>query len=183
MNDSADVVRDDLAWVAADFASLLRSAQADELDAPSVGTRWTNRQLLFHMLLGQRITRMVLVVMGGFSRLPPGASRGWSRVMAAFTRPYNELNWFGGVVGGRITGVASMRRQMDGVTRTILNWYDHADMQALRRGMTVASSWDPYFTPWMDRADLLRWAPRHYRHHRGQLSLALVQPAPQVRGE
>ena len=75
MNDSADAVRDDLAWVAADFAALLGSAQADELDAPSVGTRWTNRQLLFHMLLGQRITRMVIVVMGGFSRLPPGASK------------------------------------------------------------------------------------------------------------
>ena len=29
MNDSTDAVRDDLAWVAADFASLLRSAQAD----------------------------------------------------------------------------------------------------------------------------------------------------------
>ena len=103
--------------------------------------------------------------------------------MAAFTRPYNELNWFGGVVGGRINSVASMRRQMDRVTRTILNWYDHADTQALHRGMTVASSWDPYFTPWMDRADLLRWAPRHYRHHRGQLSLASVHQAPEARGE
>ena len=87
MNDSTDAVGDDLAWIAADFASLLRSAQADELDAPSAGTRWTNRQPLFHMLRGQRITRMVIVVMGGFSRLPPGASKGFSRVMAAFSRP------------------------------------------------------------------------------------------------
>jgi len=31
MNDSTDAVRADLAWVAADFASLLRSAQTDEL--------------------------------------------------------------------------------------------------------------------------------------------------------
>ena len=51
MNDSTDSVRDDLAWIAADFASLLRCAQADELDAPSVGTRWNKRQLLCHMLL------------------------------------------------------------------------------------------------------------------------------------
>jgi hypothetical protein len=82
MNDSTDAVREDLAWVAADFASLLGSAQVNELDAASVGTRWTNRQLLFHMLLGQRITRMVIVVMGGFSRLLPGASKGFSRVLA-----------------------------------------------------------------------------------------------------
>ena len=72
MNDSTDAVWDDLAWIAADFASLLGSAQADELDAPSVETRWTNRQLLFHMLLGQRITRMVIVVMGGSP--PPARS-------------------------------------------------------------------------------------------------------------
>jgi hypothetical protein len=178
MNDSTDAIRDDLVWVATDFASLLRSAQADELDAPSVGTRWTNRQLLFHMLLGQRITRMVIVVMGGFSRLPPEASKGFSRVLAVFSRPYNELNWFGGVVGGRINSSASMRRQMDRVTSSILNWYDHADTQALHRGMAVPSSWDPYFTPWMDRADLLRWAPKHYGHHRGQLSLASLPPGP-----
>jgi hypothetical protein len=176
MNDSTDRVRADLAWVAADFARLLASARPDELDAPSVGTRWTNRQLLFHMLLGQRITRMVIVIMGGFSHLPPGASQGFSRALAAVTRPYDELNWFGGVVGGRINSVASMRRQMDRVTRGILNWYDHADTQALHRGMTVPASWDPYFTPWMDRADLLQWAPRHYRHHRRQLSLAPHAP-------
>jgi hypothetical protein len=182
MNDSTDAVRAGLAWVAVDFACLLGSAQAVELDAPSVGTRWTNRQLLFHTLLGQRITRMVIVVMGGFSRLPPGASKGFSRVLAASTRPYNELNWFGGVVGGRINNIASMRRQMDRVTSSILNWYDHADTQALHRGMTVPSSWDPYFTPWMDRTDLLQWAPRHYGHHRGQLSLASVQHTPEAPG-
>ena len=34
INDSTVAVGDDLAWVAADFASLLRSAQADKLDAP-----------------------------------------------------------------------------------------------------------------------------------------------------
>jgi hypothetical protein len=96
----------------------------------------------------------------------------------AATGPYHELNWFGGVVGGRINSVASMRRQMDRVTRTILNWYVHADTPAVHRAMTVPWSWDPYFTPWMDRADLLQWAPRHYRHHRGQLSL--VQHAPTV---
>jgi hypothetical protein len=177
MNESSDAVREDLAWVADDFAALLGSAQSDALDAPSVGTRWTNRQLLFHMLLGQRITRMVIVVMGGFSRLPPGASNGFSRLLVALTRPYNELNWFGGVIGGRINSIASMRRQMDSVTSGILKWYDQADTQTLHRGMTVPSSWDPYYTPWMDRADLLRWAPRHYRHHRGQLSLA-SQPSP-----
>lgn len=183
MNDSTDTVRDDLVWVAVDFASLLRSAQADELDAPSVGTRWTNRQLLFHMLLGQRITRILIAVVGGFSRLPRGASNSFSRVLAAFTRPYNELNWLGGVVGGGINSSASMRRQMDRVTNSILNWYDRADTQALHRGMAIPSSWDPYFTPWMDRADLLRWAPRHYRHHRGQLSLASVLPAPEAPGQ
>ena len=47
---------------------------------------------------------MVIVVMGVFSRLPPGASRTWAAGMAAVTPLYNRLNWLGGVVGGRLYG-------------------------------------------------------------------------------
>ena len=33
---------------------------------------------------------------------------------------------------------------------------------------------DPYFTAWMSRSDLLAWAPKHYRHHRAQLTLSVT---------
>jgi len=63
---------------------------------------------------------------------------------------------------------------MDRTTRIIVNWYGRADQQALARGMTMPVRWDPYFLPWMRRRDVLEWAPKHYRHHRAQLSLTTL---------
>ena len=42
--------------------------------------------------------------------------------------------------------------------------------------MTIPPSWDPYFSSWMDRAELMAWAPTHYRHHRRQLTLTTLPP-------
>ena len=176
MAASSDRVRADVAWAARDYVAILKAALPDELDLPTDGTAWTNRQLLFHMLLGQRVTRMVIVVMGAFSRLPPGASRAWAAGMAAVTPLYHRLNWLGGVVGGRLFTVAGMGRQMEAVTAKILHFYDQASPGELRRGMTIPPSWDPYFSTWMDRAELMTWAPMHYRHHRGQLTLTTLPP-------
>jgi hypothetical protein len=40
--------------------------------------------------------------------------------------------------------------------------------------MTIPPSWDPYFSTWMDRAELITWAPMHYRQHRWQLTLTTL---------
>ncbi len=56
-----------LVWVRDDYEALVRSAEAADLRAPTLGTRWTNRELLFHMWFGQRIARVILPVAGGFS--------------------------------------------------------------------------------------------------------------------
>lgn len=176
MAASSDSLRADLEWVAADFAAILDTASPEELALPTKGTRWTNRQLLFHMLLGQRITRIVIVIMGVFSRLRPGASRTFAAGMSAATPAYDWLNWLGAVVGGRLFSLARMRRQMSGLTAKILRFYDSAAQADLGRGMTIPPSWDPYFSTWMDRRQLLEWAPQHYRHHRGQLTLSTLPP-------
>ena len=44
----------------AELASLLDSASPDDLRRPSVGTRWTNRQLLFHMVFGYCVVRSLM---------------------------------------------------------------------------------------------------------------------------
>ncbi len=177
MATSSDTVRDELEWIGRDYRAIVRSARPEELDLPTTGTRWTNRQLLFHMLLGQIVTRAVIVVMGAFSRLPPGASRGWAAGMSAATPAYNWLNWLGSVIGGRLFTLTRMGRRMEIVTRNVLRFYDHAVPADLGRGMTVPPSWDPYFSSWMDRSALLAWAPMHYRHHRRQLTLTTLPAA------
>lgn len=167
-------VRDNLLWLAADFRAIIESANAHELDLPSAGTRWTNRQLLFHLVLGQNVALSGIPLCGLFSRLPPSVARNWSRLLDACAGPYNWVNWVGSAAAGRVLKPQAMVRMMDRTTGTIVGWYDRTDGEALRRGMTIPASWDPYFTSWMDRRDIFEWAPKHYRHHRAQLTLTTL---------
>lgn len=177
----SDPVKADLLWIAADFRDIVLGARPEELDLPSAGTRWTNRQLLFHMALGQNIAFAGIPLLGLFSQLPPSASRSWSRLLDACARPYNWVNWAGSAAGGRVLKPERMLRMMDRTTRIIVNWYQGADARALGRGMTMPVRWDPYFLPWMSRRDVLEWAPKHYRHHRAQLSLTMLPSLPPSR--
>jgi hypothetical protein len=170
----SDPVKADLLWIAADFRSIILNVSDGELDLPSTGTRWTNRQLLFHMALGQNIALAGIPLLGLFAHLPPSASRNWSRLLNASARPYNWVNWAGSAAGGQVLKPQGMLRMMDRTTGHIVNWYCHADSRALSRGMMMPTSWDPYFLPWMSRRDILEWAPKHYRHHRAQLSLTTL---------
>lgn len=160
-----------LAWVGADFDVLVSSAAPEEMEAPTTGTRWTNRELLFHMWFGQRIARVFIPMMGGFSRLPPSASRRYAQLLTAVSRPYEWVNYAGSVAGSRVGGLDRAGRWMERDTAAILRWADAATDTDLSRGMSVPRGWDPYFKPWMSRRDLLEWAPKHYRHHREQLTL------------
>lgn len=166
-------VRAELVWVRDDFARLVGSAAPEELRAPTDGTRWTNRELLFHLWFGQRITRVMLPISGAFSRLPPSASRRWARLLTAVTGPYEWVNWAGSAAGGRTVTPQRVVGWMRHDTDRILAWADRATDADLSRGMSVPPGWDPYFAPWMSRLDVLRWAPQHYRHHRAQLTTTL----------
>lgn len=176
MDEGRDRIRFDLIWIADDFACIVAGVRAAELDRSTDGTRWSNRQMLFHLVLGQKIARAGIPLLGGFSRLPPAASRGWSRMLEAGAKPYDWVNWAGSAAAGRVLPLPAMVRMMRGTTRAILRWFERADDAALARGMTMPPSWDPYFQPWMSRRDVLLWAPKHYRHHRRQLTLSTLPP-------
>lgn len=163
-------VRRGLRWIDEDFGRIVSTVRAPELGAATRGTLWTNCQLLFHMVLGQDIVLSTIPLFGAFSRLPPNASRAWSALLEACTGPYNWVNWAGAVAGARVMDTGSMERMMNRTTRMILRWYDRAGAEDLARGTSVPLSWDPCFTEWMDRRDVLEWAPKHYRHHRAQLT-------------
>jgi hypothetical protein len=70
----------------ATFHQLTRNASRSDLHRPSEGTRWTNQQLLFHMMFGYLIVRRLLPLVF-FGRLPDRASRGFAAVLNAATHP------------------------------------------------------------------------------------------------
>ena len=165
-------MRLDLQWVARDYADLLVSAPTDRLDELTDGTRWTNRQLLWHMAFGQHVARVLMPVVGGFSKLPRSVSRGYANALSAATRPYEWVNYAGSAAGAQLTGLPLARRWMRRDTEWLLSWGSRATDAQLASGMSVPTGWDPYFTSWMSRYDVLVWTRKHYDHHRAQLTLA-----------
>jgi hypothetical protein len=59
-----------------EFHALAANSSPADLARLSNGTRWTNRELLFHMLLGYLVTRNVLPLVKIVSRLPPPSGTG-----------------------------------------------------------------------------------------------------------
>ena len=96
----------ELERVTADFHRLLDSATPAELRAATNGTKWTNKQLLFHMLFGFILVRVLLPLVRGFDRLPPGVSRAFAAILNAATRPFHVVNYLSALPGERSWAVA-----------------------------------------------------------------------------
>ena len=66
----------DLEHARLEFHRLLAEAErADAWAKPTYETRWTNEQLLFHMVFGYMVVLRLLVLVRAFSRLPDPVSR------------------------------------------------------------------------------------------------------------
>ena len=88
------------AW--ASFRQLLEVATSADLHRRSAGTRWTNQQLLFHMVLGYLVVFRLLPLVHLFGRLPDGAGRRFAAILNATTRPFHVINYLGSVGGGAV---------------------------------------------------------------------------------
>ena len=103
----------------ADFRVLVDNATSAELRRGSDGTKWTNEQLLFHMLFGYLVVRRLLPLVRILGRLPDGVSRRFAALLNAGTGPFHVVNYVGSLGGGRVLGHAGMERTFD---RVVTAW-------------------------------------------------------------
>lgn len=162
---------DELERARGDFHRFLDGASKGELSKPSRGTRWTNEQLLFHMLFGYILVRVLLVIARLFWRMPDGASRRFSQILNAVTGPFHVVNYLGSCGGAlglnhRRMGPA-FDRTVDAIERRLIREAE----DDLRRGMHYPNRWDPYFTDFMTLEDIYRYPTLHFDHHARQLTL------------
>jgi hypothetical protein len=94
-----ETIYEELRRVRVAFRRLVEDASPGDLARASAGTRWTNQQLLFHMLFGYLVTRALIVLAGMFARLPASVSRVFARLLDAVT--------------GRLTGPATWARALE----------------------------------------------------------------------
>ena len=153
------------------FHRLVETSSAAELRRPTDGTRWTNSQLLFHMLLGYFVVRSLLGLVRTLGRLPDGISRQFARVLNAGTRPFHLVNYLGGCAGAlvlhgpRLTAMAD--RTIDALHRRL----DAESLQALDRRMHFPTGWDPFFAETMSLLEVYHYGTVHFDFHRRQLTL------------
>ncbi|WP_410674960.1 DinB family protein [Amycolatopsis sp. cmx-4-68] len=154
------------------FHELLGGASRDDLRRASAGTRWNNRQLLFHMMLGYLILRALTGLVRLFDRLPAGVSAGYARLLNAGTVPFDAVNFAGSWLGGTVLPRRWMTALFDRTIAALHRRLDRETEVELARGMHYPSRWDPVFQDYMTLADVYRFPTRHFEFHRRQLTLA-----------
>lgn len=157
------------------FRHLVEDASPKDLARQSNGTRWTNQQLLFHMLFGYLLVQALIPLAGMFARLPTSASPVFARLLDAATGPFHWINYLGSCAGAMGFPQRRMAGKMDQVT-TALEQRLRAETSArLRSGMRYPVRWDPFFKDFMTLADLYHYPTQHFEFHQRQLTLG--QPA------
>ena len=97
-----DGIRAELEQARATFHALVQSAGEEELGQQSNGTRWTNQQLLFHIMFGHMLVRSLLILVKCFSRLPLSFSRVLARFLDVLAGPLKLVNYWGSCAGSRL---------------------------------------------------------------------------------
>ena len=161
----------DLQRARMEFHQLLAEAEREAAwDKPTRGTRWTNEQLLFHMLFGYMIVQRLLVLVQVFSRLPDAVSRAYARLLNAATRPFDVINYYGSCAGAVVYNRRRMGKKMDRVIATLQDKLAREPEDRFHRGMHFPTPWDLFFKDYMTLEDVYRYPGQHFGFHKQQLS-------------
>jgi DinB superfamily len=168
---SRQAVHDELEATRTTFRRLVEGATPADLRRLTHGTRWTNEQLLFHMLLGYLIVRPLLVLARVFARLPAGSSRRFAALLDSATPVFDEVNFYGSCIGAWVIGRRRMVAMFDRVVGALHRRLATETDTDLQHGMSYPVRWDPFFKEFMTVADLYHYPTQHFHFHRLQLTL------------
>jgi hypothetical protein len=164
-------VHEEMERARADFHRFLNEVTVTDLRQPTQGTRWNNRQLLFHMLLGFLVVRVLLVLVRLFDRLPTSVGRGFAGLLNAATVPFDVVNYAGARVAGTVVKTGRMSALFDWVVAALGRRLDRETDADLGRGMHYPTRWDPFFQDYMTLEDVYRFPTQHFDFHARQLTL------------
>jgi hypothetical protein len=153
------------------YRRLVEEASPGALARASSGTRWTNQQLLFHMLFGYLITRTLIVLAGLFACLPARASQVFAGLLNAATGPFDRVNYLGSRAGARVFPRRRLAGKLDRVTMALERRLRAETSARLGSGMHYPMRWDTFFKDFMTLADIYHYPTQHFDFHQRQLTL------------
>jgi hypothetical protein len=150
--------------------SWLEEATPADLRRPSDGTRWTNEQLLFHMVFGFMVVRALLPLVHTVSRLPNPVGRVFAAALNAGTAPFDLVNYWGSRAASLVYNKRRMGRKLERTITVLSERLERESYGSLARSMPFPNRWDPFFTPIMTVRDLYAYPTKHFDFHSSQLS-------------
>jgi hypothetical protein len=150
--------------------SRLAGATPAWLQAHSEGTRWSNEELLFHMVFGYMVVAALLPMVRIFGRLPKSWNRAFGRFLNACTVPFDVVNFWGTRAAALVFNHRRMSRKMHATTRRLAARLGGESPASLVRAMDFPDRWDPFFKPVMTLADVYAYPTLHFDFHASQLS-------------
>jgi hypothetical protein len=164
-------VYDDYERARQTFHCLLEMASEADLGRLTHGTRWTNKQLLWHMLFGYMLVRALLILARVFDRLPRSVGKAFARMLNAATVPFHFINYLAPVGAVKVCGPRWMAATFDHVVASLRRRLAAESEADLARGMHYPVRWDPFFRDFMTLADIYRYPTQHFDFHYRQLTL------------
>ena len=154
--------------------TVLGNATSAELHRKSTGTRWTNEELLFHMVFGYMVVRALLPLVRTVSRLPKPAALAFAAVLNVGTRPFDVVNYWGSRAAALVYNRRRMGRKLERTISALTRRLEQESSASLARSMPFPDRWDPFFKPVMTLQDVYAYPTLHFDFHAGQLN---VRPA------
>ncbi|KQQ80959.1 DinB family protein [Arthrobacter sp. Leaf137] len=154
-----------------DLDRWLEGVPAEELRRKSNGTKWTNEELLFHMVFGYMVVRALLPLVHLISRLPTPIGKAFAALLNAGTRPFDVINYWGSTGAALYFNKRRMARKLGKTINAITRRLERESSASLARSMSFPDRWDPFFAPTMTLNDVYAYPTKHFDFHAGQLSL------------
>ena len=164
-------VQAEMEQAAAELRALATRASQNDLRRASAGTRWTNEQLLFHMVFGYMVVRALLPLVRLFGRLPDRAGRVFAGLLNTGRRPFHVVNYVGSCGGALVFHGPRLIRQMDRTVAALHRKVDQETDEALSLTMHFPVDWDPFFRDRMTLLEVYHYGTQHFDLHRQQLTL------------
>jgi hypothetical protein len=150
---------------------LVDRATAADFDRPSSGTRWTNEQLLFHMVFGFMVVTRLLPLVRILGRIPEPVSRGYATILNAATTPFHAINYYGSCAAAKVYNRNRMVAQCDRVIARLQRKLAAEPEKNFTLGMHYPVGWDPFFADYMTLEDVYCYPTKHFDFHRRQLTV------------
>lgn len=161
----------DLERARLEFHRLLDAAGPHDWGKPTRGTRWTNEQLLFHVVFGYMVVRRLLLLVQVFGRLPEPFGVRFARLLNAVSTPFHAVNYYGSCAAASVYNRHRMGAKLDREIDKLQQRLTRESDDDLRRGMHYPTRWDPFFDDYMTIEDLYRYPGRHFDFHARQLTI------------